>query len=66
MESKSKTIILELKKEHCVFAELNSAGRCVAFCYYNERQNYMADCTGKGGEHTPQFNEIRLKGRRHE
>ena len=61
-----KTIILKLKDKHCIFAEPNSAGRCVAYCYYNIQQNYEADCIGKRGGHNPEGNEVRLKGHRHE
>jgi len=56
--------IRELKDKHCMFAKLNPAGRCVAFCYYNIQQNYNADCIGKRGGTNAIQHEARLKGRR--
>ena len=58
-------IILKREKNHCMFAELNSAGRCVAYCSYNIQQDYKADCTGKTGTHHSEVGrEVTIPGRR--
>ena len=40
---------MKLKIEHCAFAVLNQAGRCIADCHYNKQPGWDRDCTGKSG-----------------
>ena len=53
------------RDEHCAFAKLNSAGRCVADCIYNRERNFKRDCTERSGVHHSEVGkEIKLTGRR--
>ncbi len=52
-----------MRTEHCTFAVLNSADRCIADCY---RQHNGKDCTGNIEKADPQEGrEVNLSGRRY-
>ena len=37
------------REEHCAFARLNPAGRCIAYCHYNQGP-VDEDCIGNKGK----------------
>ena len=53
------------RTDHCGFADLNFAGRCIAFCAYNIARKHVSDYIGRsGGTDYEAGREVQLKGRR--
>ena len=53
------------RDRHCQLAKLNSNGKCIAPCTYNQRNLYKMDCTGNTGKtmDTRNNHEVQLERR---
>lgn len=43
---------MKYRKSHCAVAKLNSSGKCIAPCAWNDIFAYTQDCTGHQGKTT--------------
>jgi len=53
---------MKYRDNHCMFARLNTNGKCIATCHHNDDAESDTDCIGRAGKtlDTKELVEVRL------